>query len=1052
MDKVVCAFCGHGRGVEQYCGILHCHQNVLFAHHKCMYSSGLTQYVLDQFGGFDPADVQSEIKRGRKLVCSWCKTSRTKEGQMTSATAGCMLSRCHKSFHFLCAKLHAMTSRRRMKMKKGTEVDLYRVFCSMGHKMKYQKSEKGQQEYSCSETDEEFDVVMSSQFSRKQTGSESCGGVQKGAIQTELDCDDDASDAEDGGMADTDSECAVKKESSEGVTLSDCRDCTVVLHSLDPSRRQSASSRTGGRQQRTSHIKVEESWKLNEEPVFRSSNGNVFSSQSSCHSGKPKFRRKSSAVRDDFGEKRIKERPLKKKGRKRLLSQSDQVDSAGSSELEGLSQLLTNTNRLKSGSFLETKTIYSSDSSDFDLLPLNRSKSSSSFRKKPCRRLPPHTRVHSTSVMSPSHSQMASQSKVFQPQREVSRDTTADSPAGHAGGTLSGADLLSDNTQHIQSVQEMLSQMNDSAQSSELEEIDLPVLSTPFDKSKKRVSEKMAAIKDSKPVTAGNRLFQKVEEKKSKKLHRQYSYESTTLTVKNVTDSRSCSSWWTNSTQEKLDGADFTQTSTPGFQKSAVEIAYTVSLSPEETIAVNKNCNPAHLPSGDKQHEDSANPNQQPQEMTTMAQQRGDRGVKHVQQIHLTTLDSEPQTGAPQLYVDEVKKESAMDVVAVESQSTGLKEKGEKSSRHQGWCSGQDALPRGTTNLRSTSLSADCVLVIPADARRFECMAFDVQRQVGMEVGVGEGEVYLWTVLTPLLLPPSCMLYFFSDIVTALRNEDWNCLRELLMDVKTLREKFDDEYSPRMRQRKNLGSAEEKQQEIDRLVKSIMDGLCDARDRLGSFVGIFTHCCSVNYLLLHINHTNDQQQILRRRLHARMAVYQWRGTESFLTSSDGVPGTMLLACRLHEAAILRRWFTVNVGQVLKVVVLPEEEVLLNGRPACGDSPCLAQLKAWLEEAEVSSSPPPHTSHSDLPVMLFIRRMDPDIVSFQHYLQACLKKYCRDFEGRRLICVFHVDNLNVKRCPQIDVGPHECCVKLYTAFKPSEKRVSLVIADVERHPA
>ena len=57
-------------------------------------------------------------------ACSWCKKqkAKSKNGRKTGATAGCELKACQKTFHFYCAKLHAVTSRR----KSRNNLDVYR--------------------------------------------------------------------------------------------------------------------------------------------------------------------------------------------------------------------------------------------------------------------------------------------------------------------------------------------------------------------------------------------------------------------------------------------------------------------------------------------------------------------------------------------------------------------------------------------------------------------------------------------------------------------------------------------------------------------------------------------------------------------------------------------------------------------------------------------------------------------------------------------------------------------------------------------------------------
>ena len=61
------------------------------------------------------------------------------------------------------------------------------------------------------------------------------------------------------------------------------------------------------------------------------------------------------------------------------------------------------------------------------------------------------------------------------------------------------------------------------------------------------------------------------------------------------------------------------------------------------------------------------------------------------------------------------------------------------------------------------------MLVIPEDARSFEPKMSDVRKQVAEEFEVTERHVHFWTVVTPVLLPTNCMLYYFCDITDALQ-------------------------------------------------------------------------------------------------------------------------------------------------------------------------------------------------------------------------------------------------------------------------------------------
>ncbi|XP_074924995.1 PHD finger protein 6 isoform X3 [Chelonoidis abingdonii] len=92
-----CGFCRSNKDNE--CGQLLMSENQkVAAHHKCMlFSSALVSSHSDNesLGGFSIEDVQKEIKRGTKLMCSLC--------HCPGATIGCDVKTCHKTYHYYCA-------------------------------------------------------------------------------------------------------------------------------------------------------------------------------------------------------------------------------------------------------------------------------------------------------------------------------------------------------------------------------------------------------------------------------------------------------------------------------------------------------------------------------------------------------------------------------------------------------------------------------------------------------------------------------------------------------------------------------------------------------------------------------------------------------------------------------------------------------------------------------------------------------------------------------------------------------------------------------------
>ncbi|XP_078544688.1 PHD finger protein 6 isoform X2 [Lissotriton helveticus] len=112
-----CAFCKSNK--EKECGILLTSSNrKVAAHHKCMlFSSALVSSHSDgdDLAGFSFQDVQKELKRGSKLMCSLC--------HCPGATIGCEVKTCQKTYHYYCA-LHD-----KAQIKEKASEGVYMLYC-----------------------------------------------------------------------------------------------------------------------------------------------------------------------------------------------------------------------------------------------------------------------------------------------------------------------------------------------------------------------------------------------------------------------------------------------------------------------------------------------------------------------------------------------------------------------------------------------------------------------------------------------------------------------------------------------------------------------------------------------------------------------------------------------------------------------------------------------------------------------------------------------------------------------------------------------------------
>ncbi|XP_074816771.1 histone-lysine N-methyltransferase SETDB2 [Natator depressus] len=120
MEKMVkrkCAFCP----ADEECAIMYiAEKQNLAVHQNCLlYSSGFVESEEhnpeNQDTRFDVASVQSEIRRGKRLMCNFCR----KKG----ATVGCEIKTCRRSYHYFCALCDDAA------LETDGGQGIYRVFC-----------------------------------------------------------------------------------------------------------------------------------------------------------------------------------------------------------------------------------------------------------------------------------------------------------------------------------------------------------------------------------------------------------------------------------------------------------------------------------------------------------------------------------------------------------------------------------------------------------------------------------------------------------------------------------------------------------------------------------------------------------------------------------------------------------------------------------------------------------------------------------------------------------------------------------------------------------
>ncbi|XP_011881897.1 PREDICTED: uncharacterized protein LOC105569778 [Vollenhovia emeryi] len=92
----ICVFCNSSEDNELEYGKIYEHNGIVTHYYCLLLSSNMEQKGNDDEGilGFLAEDIQKELRRGKRLVCSYCRKS--------GATLGCCNSKCKCIFHFPC--------------------------------------------------------------------------------------------------------------------------------------------------------------------------------------------------------------------------------------------------------------------------------------------------------------------------------------------------------------------------------------------------------------------------------------------------------------------------------------------------------------------------------------------------------------------------------------------------------------------------------------------------------------------------------------------------------------------------------------------------------------------------------------------------------------------------------------------------------------------------------------------------------------------------------------------------------------------------------------
>ncbi|XP_076163403.1 uncharacterized protein LOC143144656 [Ptiloglossa arizonensis] len=96
LKQRLCCFCGLSEDDELEFGKIYKHGDIVTHYYCLLLSSNMEQRGKDNEGilGFLSLDIQKELRRGKKLICSYCKK--------TGATLGCCNTKCKRIFHYPC--------------------------------------------------------------------------------------------------------------------------------------------------------------------------------------------------------------------------------------------------------------------------------------------------------------------------------------------------------------------------------------------------------------------------------------------------------------------------------------------------------------------------------------------------------------------------------------------------------------------------------------------------------------------------------------------------------------------------------------------------------------------------------------------------------------------------------------------------------------------------------------------------------------------------------------------------------------------------------------
>lgn len=1068
MDRMapdaMCAFCGRGKEEQKVCGKLYSQQldtgNTLAAHKKCMqYSSKLNQHEFEHFGGFEIDEVEREIKRGKKLKCFWCKQSRKRA---TGATSGCELKGCPKSFHFYCAAEHPQSKTWRGKSRGQ---DCYWVFCSEKHKQDYRKTPEGQQDETCNETSEESDDCRDP--GNDITVAEMAQGTSSGVQNRTPKSKDQNGETSNGKRRvrawGEKSMSWIKSVINENDSDSGQ---SVFVHSLSSSDLSDAQYSSGSFGSKLCDLG----------PL--TTNGLCLPNSSGM------LNNDSHVNKDECG-----------KRQQTCSSKTSQHDTAKNKALhknkkrETMQQKKNNSNRKKpvlsssSDESEDSKTLHKNSKRE----TMQQKKSNSNYKNRVLR--------------SSSDEPEEENDRISNFKKHTSSSSSDDSEEENhrISVALKGPTIPDPKPTGVSMSQQVKSRKR--KHSAEKKDSKEPRNCASKSKSKRKTSKlkssKLAnSLKQRGKLKPSRTFWHKKTNQNlhhSKKLHTAAAQKNHSQKILNKLESLPFEVLFSDSPEhedclEETSGQDEAGNKAPSASSSDGHASDCVAepelWNEDESQECLGQCEPEQSHNGDLEHcasvscasQDSSESAEVTEE-TSAQPERGcscetdsavqaasvDLGMRQevrerleeelsevqgLQQFKPVSNDQECAEVSRKAAVQPVPGCSHEEASCRGSRAADCAAQAASRDLGTGWEDQERQgvqLPeiQGLEQLLHASDNRECLLVIPEDPSAFKSVRQEVEQLLSEDLAGDKWHVHTWSTLhPPHLLPPDCRLYYFYDLAKAMEKQNWDELEQLLLSTRTVKEKLETSYVKSKMKGGNPGDFTRTQHvEIYRqLISLCLRKASKANDYLmGKLMSSLSTSGPVYYIMFFITTICDSKQNIRRALH-HSRVHPLNPGDDFLPLDTFLPDRRCDYVHL-ESAVLWKWFRQNFSKdPYRIIYIPEEEIfrLDSGRSGAG----LDLLKSRLA---VDSC-----SRADIPVMiLMMHRVKANLIYFENYLQACLSHYIQSAGRFHVACVFPVENLREKKCPWIELGIDGCPVRFFSAFDPSQKPVSMLVAELKR---